>query len=152
MSLSHRTPSNTWDTKHSHLPLPTCGAMVSASGQGVFLKNLSVNLVQLKIKKKYSRTPKQEGSEKRQSSYFIKKYPNSGKGRSHGNRARARASKSTTFLNPILHPRQSFLIRWNISFTSARHLPSSSGSSPASVSWTLVILHCLLFPDLRTTF
>jgi hypothetical protein len=48
-------------TKCSHLPLPTCGAMASASGQGVFLKNLSVNLVQLKTKQKNSITPKHEG-------------------------------------------------------------------------------------------
>lgn len=48
-SLAESHPAyRTWN---SYLPLPTCGAMASASGHGVFLKNLSVNLVQLKTKR-----------------------------------------------------------------------------------------------------
>lgn len=37
-------------------PFPTWGAMASASGQGVFLKNLSVSFVQLKNRHRYSMT------------------------------------------------------------------------------------------------
>lgn len=67
------------------------------------MKNLSVNLVQLKTKQKYSVSPKQEGSVL-EMSHFIDKYPSSVKGRSHRIRARAIASNSITFLNPTLHP------------------------------------------------
>lgn len=73
MTLSHTVPSSTQDRGSSHLPLPTCGAMASASGQGVFLKNLSVNFVQLETKQKNPRTLKHGGPDKRQPLYFTGK-------------------------------------------------------------------------------
>lgn len=105
-----RIPPSAQNTKSSYLPFPTCGAMASASGQGVFLKNLSVNLVQLKTKHKNSTSPKQEGPEKKKPSHFTDKDPGSQRGRRHSNEARAKALQVYNFPIPNSAP-QLFSIR-----------------------------------------
>lgn len=75
-----------------HLPLPTWGAMASASGHGVFLKNLSVSLVQLKAKRKQFTTPKQERLRTQTLNSEHRRY----------HRNKPEPSKSMTLLNPAL--------------------------------------------------
>lgn len=119
--------------------------MVSASGHGVFLKNLSVSLVQLKTKQRSSTTSKQEGPTRANPS-CREEDPGSG-GQDVMGRARppTAAVRVLLFSLPLRHTlRNPAAFQDHVTVTSRNHteLPGRAVTS-ASPKHTLLPALCL---------